>query len=68
MEIKNLYFGRPNKTGKFHIFSKEKKSLCGRWGMPFFNPDKDDFLKGSEVLLNGDCKTCYNKAYPKNHN
>lgn len=58
---KKLFFGDPNLKGKFHIFDEEKRSLCGRWGMPFSKFDEEDLVKGTETCGRDDCKSCFNK-------
>ncbi len=59
--MEELYFGDPNKKGKFHIFNKEKRSLCGKWSMPFTKFDKEDIVKGTETCGSSDCKMCFKK-------
>ncbi len=59
--MQKLFFGDPNRKGKFHIFGEDKRSLCNKWGMPFFTPDEEDYLKGTETCAGDDCKSCFNK-------
>ncbi len=61
MDNKKLYFGDPNNNGKFHIFNEEKRSLCGRWSMPFSTFDEKDLVKGTENCGETDCKNCFKK-------
>ncbi len=57
-----LYFGDPNKKGKFHIFEdKSRRSLCGKWSMPFTTFDDDDLVIGTENCGKSDCKKCFEK-------
>lgn len=58
---KKLCFGDPNQKGKFHIFDEEKRSLCGRWAMPFTAFDEEDVVKGTEKCGESDCKNCFKK-------
>ncbi len=54
-----LYFGDPNKKGKFHIF-EDGRSICGQWAM-FRNFDDDELVKGTEKCGEDDCKKCFKK-------
>ena len=56
-----MFFGQPNQKGKFHIFDSDKRSLCGRWSMPFLKPDDDDLVKGTEKPNKDDCHNCFEK-------
>jgi len=58
---KKLYFGDPNQKGKFHIFGEDKRSLCGRWTMPFAQFDEEDLVRGTETCGSSDCKRCFEK-------
>lgn len=56
-----MFFARPNSGRVFHIFNLDKRSLCGRFAMPFFRPDEDDFITGDEDCISRDCKKCFEK-------
>ena len=59
---KELFFGDPNQKGKFHIFEGEsRRSLCGRWCMPFTQFDENDLVRGTENCGENDCKKCFEK-------
>lgn len=62
---KKIFFAQPNQRGKFHIFDSDKRSLCGRWSMPFFNPQDDDLVEGNEEPNQKDCPKCFKKLKEK---
>ena len=59
--MNELYFGDPNEKGKFHIFNNDKRSLCGKWSMPFTKFNDEDKVKGIENCGTDDCKKCFEK-------
>ena len=61
IDRKDLFFGQPNQRGKFHIFDNDKRSLCGRWSMPFYTFEQEDIAKGNEKFNDkNDCWRCFN--------
>jgi hypothetical protein len=63
-EKKKLYFAEPKMfSGKFHIFGDGSlRSLCGRWMEIGFKEEDKVYVKGTEKLQKGDCKSCFKKA------
>lgn len=62
-----MFFAKPRDSKLFHIFRLDKRSLCGRVMMPFFNPDEDDYITGDEDCIKGDCKKCFDKMKKIKH-
>ena len=66
MKMKVMFFGQPSQSRKFHIFDDDKRSLCGKWSMPFHKFDDDDIVKGNEKFNDKrDCWRCFNKMIKK---
>lgn len=64
MEERKLYFAEPKTfSGKFHIFGDGTgRSLCGKWMEIGFKEEDKVYVKGTEKLQKGDCKSCFKKA------
>lgn len=62
-KFEGMFFTKPTPTSRiYHIFGKNRRALCGKWGMLFVNPNKCTEVKGTETFGEEDCKACFRKA------
>ena len=64
MSKKNLWWGKPIKSRRFHIFEGDRYagSLCGNWMFTNDGHDPDVDIENDSFNEGKDCKKCARKA------